>query len=147
MNLFIWLLQIQKTDCWFQPTTSCHNEHQLSIQPIWLAYPLLQTKMMEVHRDDKWVIQFLNRGEDILSYHEIINLINRRVDDSGERLWTFKKIQGHKHHRSRKDKWKVKVLWDNGETPWEPLKRLILLPWLTMQKRRKSPSLEDGDGH
>ena len=72
------------------------------------------------NRDDKWVIQFLNGGEDILSYHEIINLINR-VDDSGERLWTFKKIQGHKHHRSRKDKWKVKVLWDNGETPWEPL--------------------------
>ena len=71
-------------------------------------------------RDDKWVIRFLNGGEDILSYHEIINLINR-TDDSGEKLWTFKEIQGHKRHGSRKDKWKVKVLWDNGETSWEPL--------------------------
>ena len=42
------------------------------------------------NRDDKWVIRFLNGGEDILSYHEIINLINR-VDDSGEKLW----IQGN----------------------------------------------------
>ena len=82
---------------------------------------------------------------------EIINLINS-VDDSGEKLWTFKEIQGHKRHGSRKDKWKVKVLWDNSETSWEPLDTMKEMDTITLahyaeKKKITKLGVEDGDGH
>ena len=67
---------------------------------------------------DKWLIRYLHGGEDVRPYHEVIGLINKTSDD-GESLWTFTKILDHR--RDRNQKWRLKVLWDNGETTWEPL--------------------------
>ena len=75
----------------------------------------------ETNQEDRWIIKYLNGGEDILSYHQIINLINRSGED-GEPKWTYQAINGHK--RDKKKKWLVKILWDTNEETWEPIENI-----------------------
>ena len=51
----------------------------------------------------------------------MINLINR-TNDTGHDLWSFNEILGHRRKkRGNSVKWKLHILWDNGESTWEPL--------------------------
>ena len=46
-------------------------------------------------------------------------LLSREQEDGANGMWTFSKILNHR--TVNKGKIEVEVLWDNGETSWEPL--------------------------
>ncbi|MEM1007622.1 MAG: reverse transcriptase domain-containing protein [Myxococcota bacterium] len=67
--------------------------------------------------ENEWLVKFLHGGEELRSYNELINLINKPAE-SGNGLYTFLAIVGH---RRQNGLWQVEVKWDTGELSWEPL--------------------------
>ena len=59
----------------------------------------------------------------------------REQDDDGDRLWTFDKVLDHRTEQNGKVE--VEILWDNGETSWEPLSIIIKddEPFLIVDKK------------
>ena len=61
--------------------------------------------------------------EDIMTYNEVMNMIEDQEEQDGETLWHFNTIVGH-----RKDKGKpaeIKILWVGGATSHEPVSAFI----------------------
>ena len=46
-------------------------------------------------------------------------ILSREQDDDEDRSWTFDKVLAHR--TGQNGKIEVEILWDNGETSWEPL--------------------------
>ena len=64
--------------------------------------------------------------DDIMSYNEICDYLNREVNNENGELWQFRTILGHEHtpinHPNRKNsEYNIQVLWENGSTSHEPL--------------------------
>jgi hypothetical protein len=66
----------------------------------------------------KFLVELVNGGEVLMNYNDLINITNACEDDD-EKLWTYEKITGHRQIKGVK--WEVKVLWDTGESTWEPM--------------------------
>jgi hypothetical protein len=91
--------------------------------------------------------------EEILSYNEVMNHIEKDVDtDDGETLWKYKRLSGHegplnKNHPSWKgDKYNVKVEWETGEVSYEPLHVIAADDPVTCAIYAKEAGLLDTDG-
>jgi Reverse transcriptase (RNA-dependent DNA polymerase) len=62
--------------------------------------------------------------EEIVSYNQIINCIEK--DDNWDGVWKFREILSHKSKLTKKSKeyrgcgTSLHILWENGETSWEP---------------------------
>ena len=103
------------------------------------------TQKAEVTRhlgEDQWLVKFLHGGEERRSYNDLINLINK-TDESGEKLWTFESITGHK---KEKGVWIVDVLWDDGSTSWEPLTTMKTSDPVTVAQYALNKNLTDLHG-
>ena len=98
----------------------------------------IRDREQQEEQEDKWIIRYLNGGEDILSYHQIINLINRSGED-GEPAWTFQNITGHR--RDKKKKWIVEILWDTNEKTWEPIENIKATDPITLANYAKTNKL------
>ncbi len=58
--------------------------------------------------------------EEILTYNEIMELINNEMDKEPEdQVWTFEDILDHR--KIKGNKWEVFIKWTTGEQTWEPL--------------------------
>ena len=76
----------------------------------------------ELSEDDgKFLVEFVNGGEELMNYADLINIFNKandEDDDDDDKLWTYDKILDHR--KVNGNKWEVKVLWDTGDVTWEP---------------------------
>ena len=69
-----------------------------------------RSEVKDVDEENKTVtVEYLTGQRDVVSYNEIINMVNKQEED-GDELWSFK---GTKNHRKRKGKWELLVDWNN----------------------------------
>ena len=58
--------------------------------------------------------------EEIMTYHEILDLVERQLDDDDEnQAWSFESILDHR--KKKGGKYEILVLWSTGEETWEDL--------------------------
>ena len=68
-----------------------------------------------------------NKYEEIVSYNQIVDFIEK--DDNWDGIWKFREILSHKsglkkgHKEYKGSGVSLQVLWENGETTWEPFSR------------------------
>ena len=87
--------------------------------------------------------------EDIVSYSELIDVVNNRLgDDEGndpsEVLWFLDCLTDHKKHSD--GSYSVKVKWSTGEETWEPLKIISVDDPVTCAKYAKENNLLETPG-
>ena len=73
--------------------------------------------------EGKFLVEFVNGGEELMNYNDLINIYNAK-DDDAEKLWAYDKILDHR--KAKGGKWEVKVLWDTGDEAWEPMQTIKL---------------------
>ena len=78
-----------------------------------------EVKEMIDEDEGKVLIEFVNGGEELMNYNDLINYYNAKYDE-GEHLWTFDKILDHR--KVKGGQYEVRVHWDTGESTWEPMK-------------------------
>eukprot|EP00957_Ditylum_brightwellii_P096029 7316208-Ditylum_brightwellii.AAC.1 len=76
---------------------------------------------MEVdEKTGKLILEYIHGNLEVVESNIIQEaLLSREQHDDDNGMWTFSKILDHR--TEDKGKIKVEVLWDNGETSWEPL--------------------------
>ena len=72
------------------------------------------------------VINDRNKEEDIMTYNDILNHIERDNAEEDGTYWKFRDILAHEHtpkgHKNRNgSEWNIQMQWENGEITWEPL--------------------------
>eukprot|EP00957_Ditylum_brightwellii_P139905 10661050-Ditylum_brightwellii.AAC.1 len=79
---------------------------------------------MEVDEETgKVILEYIHGGLEVVEPNIIQEaLLSREQEDEDNGLWTFSKILTHR--TAAQGKIEVEVLWDNGETSWEPLAML-----------------------
>ena len=87
--------------------------------------------------------------EDIVTYSEIIDAVNKRLgdddgDDPNEVLWFLECIVDHK--KNNDGSYSVKVKWSTGEETWEPLKMMAVDDPVTCAKYAKENGLLEAPG-
>lgn len=96
----------------------------------------------ELTKEGKFIIQFLNGGEELRDYNDLINIHNKKFEDGFEN-WKCDKITGHKIENR---KYFVKVLWDNGEETFEALNIMKTAEPLKVSKYVVKHNLTDKHG-
>ena len=76
-----------------------------------------KAKVVNWTEEGNFILKFLNGGEDLMTYNDLINHYNKNKESNAE-LYAFKKILDHK---KQKGKWQLKILWSNDEETWEPM--------------------------
>ena len=59
-----------------------------------------------------------NRYDEILTYNDIMNFLEKDQEDGLDDVWRFKDILSHRKHKGKVE---VFMDWENGEKTWEPL--------------------------
>ena len=72
----------------------------------------------QMEKEGKFLVEFVNGGEELMHYNDLINHYNAKEDD-GNHFWTYDKILDHR--KVNGGKYEVKVLWDTGDSTWEPM--------------------------
>ena len=75
----------------------------------------------------KYVVQYEDGIEETLEYSDLINFIEKQVDEEGNEWWTFDSIVGHEHRpggRGRLKGWFLEVEWLDGTRTWQTLKSM-----------------------
>ena len=75
-------------------------------------------EVKDLDEEGRFLIEFVNGGEELMNYNDLINHYNAKYDE-GSHLWTFEKILDHR--KVKGGKYEVRVKWDTGETTWEPM--------------------------
>jgi hypothetical protein len=72
--------------------------------------------------DENFRIEYKDGKQDMLTYNELIEALNRPNEDDTER-WTYDEIISHRSKKIGPNKYERQVLikWDTGELSWEPL--------------------------
>ena len=79
------------------------------------------TTVVEVDEETgKVLIEYAHGGEEWVMPNLVQEALLSQRDD-GEQLWIFNKVLNHKNENG---KIMLEVLWDNGDTSWEPLSTL-----------------------
>jgi len=81
-----------------------------------------KAKVIEPMEDGTKYLVALGDGEreEILTYNEILNLVEAQLDESEEeQAWAFEAILDHR--KNKKGKYEILVLWTTGEQTWEAL--------------------------
>jgi len=78
------------------------------------------TQVKEQLEDNKYLVS-LGDGEreDIMTYNQIMDMINDKLIDPEAGIWAFDDILDHRIRRDKK--YEVLVKWSTGEETWEPL--------------------------
>ena len=91
--------------------------------------------------------------EDILTYNDIMNFIQRETTEEDGQLWKFRRIVGHQGPLTHRDKGQYKqckynvcIEWENGERSYEPLKSIKASDPITLALYAKENNLLDTDG-
>ena len=110
-----------------------------------------RAKVVDYFEHEKKFMISLGDGakEDIVSYSEIIDAVNKRLgdddgDDPHEVLWFLDCLVDHK--RNTDGSYSVKVKWSTGEETWEPLKMMAVDDPITCAKYAKENNLLDTPG-
>jgi len=74
--------------------------------------------------EGKFIIKFVNGGEELKDYNDLINRYNQE-------MYAFQKILDHKKSGNS---CMIKILWDNGEITWEKMKSIKESDPLTLAK-------------
>lgn len=79
-----------------------------------------RTKVVEVNEDTrKLMIKYIHGGLEMVDLNIIQEaLLSKEQLEGGDALWVFDKILNYR--TIDHDRVEVEVLWDNGETSWEP---------------------------
>jgi hypothetical protein len=78
-------------------------------------------KVLEPMEDGTKFLVALGDGEreEIMTYHEIMDLVENQLDDDNEsHAWAFETILDH---RKKGRKYDILILWTTGEETWEDL--------------------------
>ena len=77
--------------------------------------------VVEIDEDtEKVMLEYIHGGLELVAPNIIQEaLLSRVQEDENNRAWTFDKVLGHR--TGDNGKVEVEILWDNGETSWEPL--------------------------
>ena len=59
-----------------------------------------------------------NQFEDIMTYNELMNMIEDQYNHDEETLWHFRKILGNRITKRKSD---IAIEWEVGETTYEPI--------------------------
>ena len=59
--------------------------------------------------------------EEIMTYNDILNLVEEELDEDNEHVWSFEAVLGHRKHNGILE---VKILWTNGDETWENLSHM-----------------------
>ena len=86
--------------------------------------------MIDWNEEGKLIIKYLNGGEDLANYNDIINKLNQSKEESVD-IYVFSEILDH---REEKGKYMLKILWDTEEVTWEQLKNTKECDPLTLVK-------------
>ena len=97
----------------------------------------------KLDENGNFLIEFVNGGEDLMNYNDLINIFNAH-DQDGEKLWTYDKILDHR--RVKGEQYEVKVLWDTGDVTWEPMKVLKEDDKITLASYARERGLLDEPG-
>jgi hypothetical protein len=109
-----------------------------------------RAKVTECLEEEKKCIVSIGDGnmEEILACNEMMDAINKRMDDApedSEQLWFFESIADHKLTPDKKS-CLVKVRWSTGEETWEPLNIMAEDDPVTCAKHAKEHNLLDYPG-
>jgi len=80
----------------------------------------------ENHKRIKFLVEVADH-EEIISYTELCDLIERQDTPPEDKIWMFKEIIDHQwplkpgHKDYLGSKWNLKVLWEDNSTTWELL--------------------------
>ena len=98
------------------------NDH-LGMEFIHMDKQGIPTKatIMEVDEETgKVILEYIHGGLEVVEPNIIQEaLLSREQNDNDNGMWTFSKILDHR--TAEQGKIELEVLWDNGETSWEPL--------------------------
>jgi len=81
-------------------------------------------------KEGKFIIEFLNGGQDLLLYNNLINKYERSKEENAD-FYIFKQILDHKFEQG---KWKLLILWENDERTWEEYKSIKETDPITLAK-------------
>ena len=59
--------------------------------------------------------------KEIMTYNDILNLVEAELDENNEHVWSFESVLGHRKHKGILE---VKILWTNGDETWENLSHM-----------------------
>ena len=110
-----------------------------------------RAKVTDYFEDQKKFMISLGDGakDEIISYNEMIDAVNRRMDDSNgteshETLWFLDSVVDHELKPDGKHL--LKVMWSTGETTWEPLRMMAEDDPVTVAKYAKDHNLLNVSG-
>mgnify|MGYP002062736192 FL=1 len=102
-----------------------------------------EVKEMIDEDEGKFLVEFVNGGEELMNYNDLINYYNAKYDE-GEHLWTFDKILDHR--KVKGGQYEVRVHWDTGESTWEPMKVIKANDKITLAAYARERGLLDEPG-
>lgn len=89
-----------------------------------------KAKVINWTEEGNFILKFLNGGEELMTYNDLINHYNKDKESNAE-LYSFTKILDHK---KQKGKWQLKILWSNDEETWEPMEIIKSTDPLTVSR-------------
>ena len=93
--------------------------------------------------EGRFLVEFINGGEELMTYHGLINAYSAR-NEEGAHLETFEQITDHR--KTKKGEWQVMVLWDTSDETWELMKVIKEDDKLTLAKYAHDNDLVDQPG-
>ena len=107
-----------------------------------------RAEVKEINKEDgTFLVEFVNGGEELMTYNDLINIYNSKMDD-GDQFWTYEKILDHR--KAKGGQLEVKILWDTGDITWNLwmssrlMTNLHLLPMPGKRVLLDQPRLEVG---
>ena len=101
-----------------------------------------KAKVTNWTNEGKFIIKFLNGGEELITYNDLINHYSQNQEENAE-LYSFQRILDHK---TEKGVWQLKILWSNDEETWEPIKTIKTSVPLTVSRYAQENNLVNKKG-
>ena len=86
--------------------------------------------VIDWNKEGKFIIEFLNGGQELLLYNDLINYYERSKEENAD-FYIFKQIADHKFE---KGKWFLKIIWENDEQTWETFTSIKQTDPITLSK-------------
>ena len=103
-----------------------------------------RAEVKEINKEDgKFLVEFVNGGEELMTYNDLINIYNSKMDD-GDQYWTYERILDH--CKAKGGQLEVKILWDTGDITYEHMDTIKADDKITLAAYARDKGLLDQPG-
>jgi len=93
---------------------------------------------------DEFQLALGNGLDETVEYATIIELFNKKDEDTEDKVWTFEKFNNHR--KVGRGPWEVEVVWTTGEKTWQRVSEMRKDDPLTLALYAREHDLLDVDG-